>query len=85
VFPVEARRLPDLPSGIQPGPGFRYELGVLPVAIVWTVVALLFGWLARGFKTPAILGLAVLTIVVVSVAMQVVLQALGFRPNATFP
>ena len=85
LFPVEARRLPDLPSGIQPGPGFRYELGGLPVAIVWVVSALLFGWLARGFKTWGILGLAVLTIVVVTVAMQVVLHALGFRPNATFP
>jgi hypothetical protein len=85
LFPVEARRLPDLPSGIQAASGFHYELGILPVVIVWVVAALVFGWLTRGFKTSAVLGLAVLTIVLVAGAMQVVLHALGFRPHATLP
>jgi hypothetical protein len=85
VFPFEARRMPDLPAGMHPGPNFRYELGTTPVVLVWAVVTFLFGWLARGFKAWQTVGLAVLTIAVVTVVMHVALQLLGFRPNPTYP
>ena len=85
VFPIEARRMPDVPAGMQPGPTFRYELGVTPVILVWAVVTLLFGWLVRGLKIWETVGLAALTIAIVTVVMHVALHAMGYRPNPTFP
>ena len=88
MFPMEARRVPDLPSGIQPGPNFRYELGTLPVILTWVSALLLFGWLAgrfgRGLRLWQLAGLVVLAIGLVTLAMQVVLQQLGFQPSMTF-
>jgi hypothetical protein len=85
LFPVDAHRMPDLPAGMEPGPNFRYELGATPVILLWASVAILFGWLARGYKIGQTLALAVLTIAVATAVMQVGLQLLGFRPNPTFP
>jgi hypothetical protein len=85
VFPLEAQRMPNLPAGMQPGPNFRYELGAIPVITIWVVVILLFGWFARALRVWQTLGLAVLTIGIVTVLMNVALHLLGFRPNPTFP
>jgi len=89
VFPIEARRMPDLPSGIHPGPGFLYELGTLPVLLVWVSATLLFGVLggrfARGFRLWQLFGLASLAIAAVTLVMQVVLRRVGFQPDLTLP
>jgi len=88
MFPMEASRVPDLPSGIQPGANFRYELGALPVILTWVSALLLFGWLGgrfgRALPLWQLVVLVALAIGVVTLTMQVALQHFGFQPNMTF-
>ena len=88
LFPMEAHRIPDLPSGIQPGPNFRYELGTLPVVLTWVSALILFGFLAgrfgRGLRLWQVVGLVALAIGTVTLVMHLVLQHFGFRPGMTF-
>ena len=85
VFPVEWLRQPDLAAGMEPGQTFRYRVGVTPVLFVWAAVVLTFGWFVRGLRMWQICGMAVLTIAVMTLALRLGLQLLGFRPNLTFP
>ena len=85
AFPVNSIRLPNLPAGMQPGPNFRYELGVVPVFVTWGLVVVLFGLVARGLRTWQTWLAAVATIVVVSALGHLVLRSLGFGLQLEFP
>ncbi len=84
VFPANSLRLPNLPAGIQPGPGFRYRLGEGPVLLVWLLVVLAFGLLARGLKPWQILIGALAVIVVTTMLMHVVMHHFGFHLELEF-
>jgi hypothetical protein len=66
VFPANSLRVPNLPPGMHPGPGFRNRLGEGPVLLVWLTVVLAFGWFARGLRPWQTLMGALVVIAVVT-------------------
>jgi hypothetical protein len=84
VFPANSLRLPNLPAGMQPGPGIRYRLGEGPVLLVWLVAVLAFGLLARGLKPWQTLIGALAVILVMTVLMHVVIHHFGFHLELEF-
>jgi hypothetical protein len=84
VFPGNSLRLPDLPAGIEPAPGFRYWLGGGPVLLVWLMTVLGFGWFARGLKMWQICVAAVIVIAIITFLGHLVMRQFGFQLKLEF-